>query len=257
MSTSADSGWTRQQLLVAFSLYCRREFSTVNARHPEIVRIANAIGRTPSALSMKLGNIASLDPETTATGRRGLKNASASDRAMWDEMQNDWELFAVESDRAMWEVEAPTESLDGTTQVDNIDGRTGQDRAVQTTARVGQDFFRAAVLSAYNGQCCVTGLSEPKLLVASHIVPWRVDRRNRVNPRNGLLLSALHDKAFDIGLITIDDDMTVRVSRKHLVRNDRFFSTSIQEYDGRTIRPPKKFRPAREFLAYHREQVFQ
>ena len=80
--------------------------------------------------------------------------------------------------------------------------------------------------------------------MASHIVPWRVDKRNRVNPRNGLLLSALHDKAFDIGLITIDDDMTVRVSRKHLVLNDRFFSTSIEDYDGHPIRPPEKFGPA-------------
>ena len=141
-------------------MYCRIPFSRLHARNPEIIRIANAIGRTPSALAMKLVNIASLDPEITGTGRTGLKNASASDRAMWDEMQNDWELFAVESDRAMWEVEAPTESLDGTIQVDNIDGRTGQDRAVQTTARVGQDFFRAAVLSAYNEQCCITGLSE-------------------------------------------------------------------------------------------------
>ena len=238
-------------------MYCRIPFSRLHARNPEIIRIANAIGRTPSALAMKLVNIASLDPEITGTGRTGLKNASASDRAMWDEMQNDWELFAVESDRAMWEVEAPTESLDGTIQVDNIDGRTGQDRAVQTTARVGQDFFRAAVLSAYNEQCCITGLSESKLLVASHIVPWRVDKRNRVNPRNGLLLSALHDKAFDIGLITIDDDMTVRVSRKHPVLNDRFFSTSIEDYDGHPIRPPEKFGPDGEFLAYHREHVFQ
>ena len=238
-------------------MYCRIPFSRLHARNPEIIRIANAIGRTPSALAMKLVNIASLDPEITGTGRTGLKNASASDRAMWDEMQNDWELFAVESDRAMWGVEAPTESLDGTIQVDNIDGRSGQDRAVQTTARVGQDFFRAAVLSAYNGQCCVTGLSEPKLLVASHIVPWRVDRRNRVNPRNGLLLSALHDKAFDVGLITIDDNLTVRVSRKHPVLNDSFFSTSIEDYDGHPIRPPEKFGPDGEFLAYHREHVFQ
>ena len=257
MPTSTSSRWTRQQLLVAFALYCSIPFSRLHARNPEIIRIANDIGRTPSALAMKLVNIASLDPEITGTGRTGLKNVSASDRAMWDEMQDDWELFAVESDRAMWEVEAPTESVDGTIQVDNIDGRTGQDRAVQTTARVGQSFFRAAVLSAYNGQCCVTGLSEPKLLVASHIVPWRVDKRNRVNPRNGLLLSALHDKAFDVGLITIDDNLTVRVSQKHPVLNDRFFSTSIEDYDGHPIRPPEKFGPDREFLAYHREHVFQ
>ncbi len=257
MPTSTRSRWTRQQLLVAFALYCRIPFSRLHARNPEILRIANAIDRTPSALAMKLVNIASLDPEIIGTGRTGLKNASASDRAMWDEMQNDWEEFAVESDLAIREIVVPTKQLGGVIQGDNIDDRVGEDRAVQSTARDGQDFFRAAVLSAYDGQCCITGLSESKLLVAGHIVPWRVDKRNRVNPRNGLLLSALHDKAFDIGLITIDDDMTVRVSRKHAVRNDKFFSSSIEEYHGQPIHLPTKFRPAREFLAYHREHVFQ
>ena len=257
MQISPRSRWTRQQLLLAFALYCRVPFSRLHARNPEIMRFSNAIGRTPSALAMKLVNIASLDPEIITTGRSGLRNASANDREMWDEMQNDWEKFAVESDRAMSEIVVPTKHLDDVIQGDNIDDRVGENGAVQTTVRVGQDFFRAAVLSAYNEQCCITGLSVPKLLVASHIIPWRVDKPNRVNPRNGLLLSALHDKAFDIGLITIDDHMTVRVSRKHAVRNDRFFSSSLKEYDGQPIYLPTKFRPAGEFLAYHREHVFQ
>ena len=205
---------------------------------------------------MKLVNIASLDPEITGTGRSGLKNASTNDRAMWDEMQDNWERFAVESDRATEDFEAVAEPLGGEVHVADSGFPLGEDRAVHTTVRIGQDFFRAAVLSAYSGQCCITRLSVPKLLVASHIVPWRIDRINRANPRNGLLLSALHDKAFDIGLITVEDNMTVRVSRKHLVRNDRFFSDSIELYDGQPIRRPDKFRPDKEFLAYHREHVF-
>ena len=221
------------------------------------MRIASAIGRTPSALAMKLVNIASLDPEITDTGRSGLKNASANDRAMWDEMQENWDGFAVKSDRAIRDIGAVAEQLGGEVPGENSDFPVGKDRAVQTTVRIGQDFFRAAVLSAYSGQCCISGLSVPKLLVASHIVPWKIDRLNRANPRNGLLLSALHDRAFDTGLITIDDDMTIRVSRKHPVRNDRFFSESIELYDGQPIRRPEKFRPDKDFLAYHREHVFQ
>ena len=237
-------------------MYCRIPFGRMHAKNPEIVRIANAIDRTPSALAMKLVNIASLDPEITGTGRGGLKNASTNDRAMWDEMQDNWDRFAVESDLATRGFEAIAEPLDGEVPGDDSGFPVGEDRAVHTTVRIGQDFFRAAVLSAYSGQCCITGLSMPKLLVASHIVPWRIDRLNRVNPRNGLLLSALHDKAFDIGLITIEDNMTVRVSRKHPVRNNRFFSDSIELYDGQPIRRPEKFRPDKEFLAYHREHVF-
>ena len=257
MSASARSGWSRQQLLVAFALYCRVPFSRLHSRNPVIIRIANAIGRSPSALAMKLVNIASLDPEITSTGRSGLRNASSSDRAMWAEMQADWEEFAVESDEAVKAIGVSLQSPAGAIQDDRNGGRDGEDRAVQSTVRVGQDFFRAAVLSAYDEKCCITGLSVPKLLVASHIVPWRVDKRNRVNPRNGLLLSGLHDKAFDAGLITVDADLTVRVSRRLGVRTDIFFSSSIGDYDGRPIRAPQKFKPDEEFLSYHRERVFQ
>ena len=176
---------------------------------------------------MKLTNIASLDDAITSTGRSGLRNASAADRAMWEEMHEDWERFAVESNRAIAMVEAenvpPDEAFD-----DDDDQLVGVDRIIVTTSRVGQDFFRAAVLSAYNGRCCITGLSVPSLLVASHIVPWSHDETNRVNPRNGLLLSALHDKAFDNGLLTVDDDMTIQVSRRRAEIDDPYFSESFE-----------------------------
>ena len=132
--------------------------------------------------------------------------------------------------------------------------REGIDRPVETTARVGQSFFRSAVLSAYSERCCITGLSIPRLLVASHIVPWSHDPANRVNPRNGLLLSALHDRAFDAGLLTVKDDMTVKVSPSY--SDDEFFSSAVAAYQGKPIRLPERFHPDREFLAYHRENIF-
>lgn len=250
------SNWTRQELLVAFSLYCRIPFGRISSRSSEIIRYSQAIGRSPSALSMKLGNIASLDPAITSTGRAGLRAASANDRAMWAEMQSNWERFAIESQQTITEVEAK-EGLVRSTGQDDVYSRVGEDRATQTTTRIGQNFFRTAVLSAYNGRCCITGLSLPTLLVASHIVPWSHDSANRVNPRNGLLLSALHDKAFDSGFITIRDDMTVQVSRNHSVSNDQFFSESIENYGGKVISLPEKFIPDREFLSYHREHIFE
>ena len=253
---STRSGWTRQQLLVAFALYCRLPFGKLHYRNPDIIRFAGAIGRTPAALAMKLTNIASLDPEITATGRVGLRSASANDRAMWDEMQNDWERFAIESHETMMEAGVGAESVDDATTDDETEASHGKDRTVQTTTRIGQGFFRTAVLSAYNERCCITGLSMAQLLIASHIIPWSQDRLNRVNPRNGLLLSALHDKAFDAGLITINDDLTVRVSRDHAASDDEFYAAAIARYDGEPIYRPEKFGPEREFLEYHREHVF-
>ena len=85
MASSAP--WTRQQLLAAFALYCRLPFGRLHRGNSEIIRVATAIGRSPSALAMKLTNIASLDPAITATGRAGLTGASAADRQMWQEME--------------------------------------------------------------------------------------------------------------------------------------------------------------------------
>ncbi len=242
---------------MAFALYCRTPFGRLHARNPDIIRTAHAIRRTPSALAMKLVNIASLDPAITATGLRGLKNASSTDRAMWEEMQSDWERFAVDSHNATQEVEEIADPAGSATRHAPTEIPIGEDRPTQATVRIGQTFFRSAVLSAYNERCCITGLRISKLLVASHIVPWRVDTSNRVNPRNGLLLSALHDKAFDLGLITISDDLTVQVSRRYETKDDEFFSTALRLYEGRPIYRPERFRPDEEFLSYHRENIFQ
>lgn len=256
---TAKTGWTRQQLLVAFNLYCQMPFGKMHSRNPEIVKYAELIGRTPSALAMKLTNIASLDPATTSTGRKGLEGASATDKTMWQEMQADWGRFAIEAQQAASTFGAVTEveSSVGDTMPDETTDYAGSNKIVLTTTRVGQNFFRRSVLSAYEYRCCITGLALPKLLVASHIVPWRNDEANRLNPRNGLCLSMLHDKAFDVGIITITEDMTVKVSRKQASNADQFFDAALFAYDGKPITLPEKFRPHREFLAYHRQHIFE
>ena len=205
---------------------------------------------------MKLANIASLDPAITSTGRTGLKQASSNDRAMWEEMHDDWERFAVESQRAIEAVQVGpvTEVPAGKCK---SECPLGEDREVRSTTRIGQDFFRATVVSAYDERCCITGLSVTSLLVAGHIVPWSHDRLNRVNPRNGLLLTALHEKAFDRGIFTLNDDLTIRISQNYTGINDSYFLESIERYDGQVIRLPQKFRPDRELLAYHRAHIFQ
>lgn len=55
-------------------------------------------------------------------------------------------------------------------------------------------------------------MGNKELLIASHIIPWGKDEKNRLNPMNGLLLNALHDKAFENGLITIAEDYTIKIS---------------------------------------------
>lgn len=249
--------WTRQQLLVALHLYCEIPFGKIHHRNPQIVEYAEKLGRTPSALALKLTNIASLDPAITSTGRSGMRNASAADREMWDEMTGDWEGFATEAQHALRELRIQSHPIpDAVDESESNQDYTSMDATAQAKVRIGQQFFRRSVLSAYDFRCCITGLTLPSLLVASHIVPWREDPSNRLNPQNGLCLSVLHDRAFDSGIITIDPDMTVIVSNRYEATDDEFFRNSLLAYQGKPISLPQKFPPDPHFLAYHREQVF-
>lgn len=206
---------------------------------------------------MKLTNIASLDPAITSTGRKGLSGASSADRKMWDQMQSDWEGFALESESAVATVVEDAQPRVREHENPEIEDYFGTDIEVKSKSRVRQGFFRQMVLSAYNNRCCISGLSIPELLVASHIIPWHADINNRLNPRNGLALSNLHDKAFDLGLITINDDMTVRVSDKNTTDNDTFYDIAIKNYANMPIALPEKFHPLEEFLDYHRRHIFR
>lgn len=259
-----STNWSREQLLIAFNLYCQLPFGKMHSKNPDIIRLADLIGRTPSALAMKLTNIASLDPTITSTGRSGLKGASSTDRAMWDEMQRNWEHFALESQTAVDALVAEvdrelieplaTEAIPASEEEPDY---SGENRTSQTQIRVGQHFFRRAVISAYQGRCCITGLTEARLLVASHIVPWRTDKNNRLNPRNGLCLSALHDKAFDLGLFTLTLNLKIKNSQKlKEMAGNPFAADWLVGLEGRSIELPQKFGPLEEFIDWHNKNVF-
>ena len=111
------------------------------------------------------------------------------------------------------------------------------------------------MLATYNNKCCITGISKPELLIASHIVPWSRDEKNRLNPMNGLLLNALHDKAFDAGLITIGaDDYKIKISSQLKTKNaPESIKQNFFEYEGREINLPDKFLPEREQLKIHND----
>jgi len=257
---TSRTGWTREQLLIAFGLYCRLPFGRLHSRNPEIIENAEKIGRTPSALAMKLTNIASLDPAILASGRSGLSGASAADKAMWQEMSEDWDQFAMAVHAAQQELYVGHDlAVEEEGFIDSVEDVSylGSTKESLVKVRVGQAFFRNSVLSAYDNRCCVSGLALPELLVASHIVPWSKDQQNRLNPRNGLAMSVLHDKAFDRGFITIADDLTVRVSASAKKNADSFFASAIAAYEGKPIALPEKFRPDPSFLQYHRTQVFK
>lgn len=245
--------WTREELIVAFNLYCKIPFGRIHIRNPLVIELAKAIGRTPSAVSWKLANFARLDPALKKRKIAGATHGARGEIEIWKEFNDDWEKLAFESERLLQKTAGEIAPAEEETQ-EFPEGRT---REALVRTRVNQGFFRAAVLAAYGGRCCITGLGIPQLLNASHIVPWGIDVKNRTNPRNGLCLNALHDRAFDCGLLTVTPDLHVKLSPKAKgSKVDRAVQELLWRFQDVVVSPPSRFAPDVMFLRYHNEQVF-
>ena len=133
----------------------------------------------------------------------------------------------------------------------------GKEKIRLVKTRVNQNDFRQRILASYNEKCCITGISFTSLLVASHIIPWSKNKQERLNPRNGICLNNIHDKAFDKGLITITSDFKVKLSDAILSkRRDYNIQKYFIEYENQPINLPDRFSPSIEFLEYHNLIIF-
>ena len=248
--------WTREQTIIAFKLYCSIPFGQAHSRNPEVKKVAVIIGRSAGAVARKLGNFGSLDPELKKRGVVGLGNRSKLDEEIWNEFNEDWNKGAYESTKLLAEYEHT--SIEKVLSIDLDNLPKGENKIREVKVRVFQDFFRKAVLAAYEDRCCITGIKQRELNNASHIKPWKDDEDNRTNPQNGLCLNALHDRAFDKGLITILPNFKIQISR-HLddVKNDDTIKVYFKQYHGKEIIKPHKFLPIKAFLEFHNENIFR
>jgi putative restriction endonuclease len=245
--------WAREELIIAFNLYCKIPFGRIHIRNPQVIELAKAIGRTPSAVSWKLANFARLDPALKKRNIVGATHGARAEVEIWNEFSDDWEKLAFESEQVLAHIKGRAPGAPSEEQ----EFPEGRSRDTITRARVNQSFFRAAVLASYRSRCCITGLSIPELLNASHIVPWSVDVKNRTNPRNGLCLNVLHDRAFDCGLLTVTTDMTVKLSPKvKRITVDGAVREFLRRFEGASVSRPHHFAPDPDFLRYHNERIF-
>lgn len=247
--------WTRDELILAFNLYCKLPFGKMHKATSEIIKFAELIGRTPSSIALKLGNFASFDPSLKERGIKGASNASKLDKQVWDEFYNNWDAALIESEKLLAKRKHTTIEKLNKIEIDDLP-KEGKEKERLIKVRVNQSIFRTMVLATYNNKCCVTGIDNTDLLIASHIVPWSKDEKNRLNPMNGLCLNALHDRAFDKGLITVSaEDYTIKISSKLKKKN---IIESIEQnfinLEGEIILLPDKFRPSKEFLKIHNDR---
>jgi putative restriction endonuclease len=247
--------WSHEDHILAFNLYCKIPFGQIHHVNPRIIDLARLLGRTAGSVALKLSNFARLDPELRSRGIVGMSHGAKGEETVWNEFYRHPDDLAFESERLLAQRQGVSiEELAGI----SVDGlpREGREREAVVRIRVNQQFFRAAVLSAYDFRCCVTGLSVPEFLNASHILSWACSPEHRVDPRNGLCLNVLHDRAFDRGLMFIGDRNEVHFSdelrSKPANKSEDRALEWILSFEGRNISVPRRFRPDPRFLRQHR-----
>ena len=253
--------WSREETMIAFNLYSKMPYGQIHYYHPDVAKLAEILGRPPASVSMKMCSFVVGDSQ-----HAGLKGTSMSKmtKAVWDEFNSDPGRFMLESENLLRQ--RAEELADDLIAEPHLEPEIaelpqGETRRRFVNTRINQSLFRKVVLASYENRCCMTGIAVPELLIASHIVPWKDNPEQRINPRNGLCLNALHDRAFDRGLISVEANFKVCISpklketAKSSTANDKI--NFVLESEGRLITPPQRFAPAREFLEYHRCNIFQ
>jgi len=248
--------WTKDELLIAMNLYCRLPFGQFDQSNEHICVVAERMNRTPGSLAMKLSNLASLDSYHQSRGVVGLKGASKLDKEIWASFQLDWTVMAEKSEAAFESLMSEAPTSEDTVEQQAPDGPTESERSVKV--RRVQKFFRDTVLANYEGQCALTGIAVPQLLVASHIIPWCENEARRADPTNGLCLNALHDKAFDRHLITFDEDYRLVISSLLKKGNtSEFQSANFSNLEGTALTLPHRFAPDPQALNVHRNSFVE
>lgn len=249
--------WTKEELILAFNLYLKIEFGKTDARNPKIIELANLLDRTPASIVMRLGNFASIDPFHQNRGVGGLKNGMNQVQPIWDEYFTNQEELLFESEKILAQKENTSIEVKYQDILYDLKGLKGETVIREVKTRVNQSFFRQMVLANYTSRCAITGIDIPELLFASHIVPWSKNESERLNPENGICLSALYDRAFDKGLIGINNNYQVILSANLKTKKDSsFYQNHFASIENLKITEPIKYLPRKEFLECHLDTIF-
>lgn len=246
--------WTHSELILALDLYFKLPFGRLNHTTPEVKELANLINRSDNSVALRLTNYAACDPVITESGRTGMPGGLSICKPIWDEYSNQKEKLFFEAQQIKAQL------LNSTIENElNITEKElqGIDRLAYVKQRVNQQAFRLMILNIYEKRCAITGINIPDMLVASHIIPWSENQQERLNPENGLCLSALYDKAFDKGFISFDNHYRVIFADKlKAFHNESFYGKHFAPIEGVTIFLPEYHRPNTQFLEWHRDVIF-
>jgi len=249
--------WTRDELILAFNLYLKLPFGKMYSRNPEIIHLANIIGRTANAVALRLVNFASVDPYHQNRGVIGMKGGAKQVQPIWNEFSQNKESLIFESEKILAEKENQTIENKFKELLIDITDLRGEDKIRAVKTRINQNVFRQIVVANYSRKCAITGIDIPELLFASHIIPWSQNENERLNPENGVCLSALYDKAFDKGLISINEKYEVLFSSELKKKiKEEYYTKYFYQLENKRINLPLRYLPNKQFLQYHLDVIF-
>jgi len=250
--------WTREELILALNLYLKLPFGKLHSGTPEIKYLASVIGRTASSVAMRLNNFASVDPYHQQRGVSGLSGGRKQVEPIWNEFINNKDELIFESEKILAEKENIALENKFADTLKGTEHLKGEYKVREIKTRVNQNVFRQIVMANYAGKCAITGIDIPDLLVASHIIPWSKNEKERLNPENGICLSALYDRAYDKGYIGISEKFEILLSTEIKKKSkEPYHIQFFASLRGATLNMPQKYSPNKEFLQYHMDVIFR
>lgn len=237
--------WSREDVLIAYALYCVTPFNRITPANPVIRQVAEKQGLSLASLVMRMKNFQGLEG-------KGLSHVAKLDKELYEEFCHDWGELAFEAEKITGLALFDGDPEHGAKPISSLTDHRKVSRE--------RHFFRVSIFAAYNNECCITRLALPALLVASHIKPYNKCKGSgeRTDPHNGLLLNNFYDKAFDQGLITIDRSYEIKVSPvvKRESHNE-FTRQWLIGLEGNKIILPRDFYPSQDAIEYHNDVIFK
>jgi putative restriction endonuclease len=232
-------------------------FGKMHTRTPEIIEMADLTGRSVNSIAIRLTNFAACDPYHQNRGVKGMVGGIKQCQPIWDEFFWNKELLIFESENIL----AKKENLTIESKFDeilfDIKDLKGETKLREVKTRVNQNVFRQIVVANYSNKCAITGIDLPELLFASHIIPWSKNEEERLNPENGICLSALYDKAFDKGLIAVNENYHILISDKLKKKKEAdYYGKYFASIENRLLISPQRYFPKKEFIQYHLDEIF-
>lgn len=219
------------------------------------------INKTPGAVAYKLVHLSSQDSYHQNRSIKGLANPGKNAVAVYKEFQENWDEMLYQSEVLLAKYKNKTieqeysEWKDADLEI--LSGKEGLDIKRLVKTRVNQSLFRRIILNNYSNTCAVCGLNIEQLVVASHILKWSENQKERLNPENGLCLCSIHDKSFELGYIGITAGYRLHISEALSSVSEETYFAMFKRHHQQMMIMPDKFYPNPSFLDAHYQAAFR